>query len=410
MKKRCAIRFCLIWAVGSTCLAADDFDSLRKQVLDLGKLSQTPVVHSAADDSASQTVRPVYYEALPYLGKPTRVFAWLGLPAQRQEKIPGIVLVHGGGGTAYREWVEKWVEHGFAAISIAVEGQTDEHAADGRTWKRHAHPGPPRLGIFEDSDQPLQQQWIYHAVADTILARLLLASLPEVNAEQIGLAGISWGGVVTSTVIGIDDRFAFAIPIYGCGHLFDAENQWGRALGNNQVYREVWDPMVRMQRVKLPVLWLTWLKDGHFPLTSQSACYRAGTGPRMVAVLPDMGHSHVAGWKPPDSYAFAESVVNTGRPWLREISHAQNNSRVEVIFASSRPIERAELWQTADTGYTGTRTWSSIPADVTVRSDSIHLSAELPPGSRAWFFNVHAGDLVASSEFVEALPAAETSK
>ena len=34
--------------------------------------------------------------------------------------------MHGGGGTAFKEWVERWNNHGFAAISIAVEGQTDE--------------------------------------------------------------------------------------------------------------------------------------------------------------------------------------------------------------------------------------------------------------------------------------------
>ena len=41
--------------------------------------------------------------------------------------------------------------------------------------------------------------------------------------------GVSWGGVITSTVMGIDSRFAFAIPTYGCGHMADAENHWGAA-------------------------------------------------------------------------------------------------------------------------------------------------------------------------------------
>ena len=45
----------------------------------------------------------------------------------------------------------------------------------------------------------------------------------------------------------------------------------------------------------MPILWLTWLRDPHFPLDAQQATYRAAAGPRMVAVLPDMGHSHQAG-------------------------------------------------------------------------------------------------------------------
>ena len=71
----------------------------------------------------------------------------------------------------------------------------------------------------------------------------------------------------------------------------------------------------------MPILWLTWLRDPHFPLDAQQATYRAAAGPRMVAVLPDMGHSHQAGWKPPESYAFATAIVATGKPWAQAAVH-----------------------------------------------------------------------------------------
>ena len=47
-----------------------------------------------------------------------------------------MVLVHGGGGTAFKEWVEKWNARGYAAISIAVEGQTDKRSEDGESWEK----------------------------------------------------------------------------------------------------------------------------------------------------------------------------------------------------------------------------------------------------------------------------------
>src|SRR5262249_45120269 len=142
----------------------------------------------------------IFFDSLPYRGKPTRVFAWYGAPEKRPGKVPGIVLVHGGGGTAYKEWVQKWNEHGFAAISIAVEGQTDEPDPKTR-WKRHAWAGPERDGIYADTSQPLADQWMYHAVADTVLANSLICSFPEVDPDKVGLMGTSWGGVITSTVI-----------------------------------------------------------------------------------------------------------------------------------------------------------------------------------------------------------------
>lgn len=383
---------------------ARDFNSLRQQALALGELTDPPTVHEATGFAADGVIKPIFYEALPWQGKPTRVFAWLGVPKQKTGKVPGIVLVHGGGGTAFKEWVAKWNEQGFAAISIAVEGQTDQAKPNGKRgnrWQRHQCGGPPRVGIFADSDEPLEDQWIYHAVADTVLANSLLRSLPEVDADKVGLMGISWGGVVTSTVIGIDDRFAFAIPTYGCGHLFDADNQWGRALGDNPIYQEVWDPMVRMERVKMPVLWLSWPKDKHFPLNCQRACYQASSGPRMISLATGMGHSHPAGWNPPDSYAFAQSIMKTGKPWIEQLDCRQEKSQVEVKFSTTKPLERAELVWTSDQGFTGSRNWKESPATIELDGEEAVVSATLPRGATAWYVNVYTQGLTASSEYQE---------
>lgn len=83
---------------------------MRKQVDDLGSLRRAPVVHGADGWESRDGIRALFYESLPYRGKPTRVFAWYGAPGGAG-KHPGVVLVHGGGGSAYREWVQKWVSH-----------------------------------------------------------------------------------------------------------------------------------------------------------------------------------------------------------------------------------------------------------------------------------------------------------
>ena len=383
---------------------AADFAAERQQVLALGDLTAPPAVHSAEGFPAENGLKAIFFEALPWKGKPTRVFAWLGLPKLTDgAKVPGVVLVHGGGGTAFQEWVQKWNERGYAAISVAVEGQTDQtlESASGarQPWKRHPWGGPARDQIFADSDEPLADQWIYHAVADTVLAGALLRSLPEVDAGKVGLMGISWGGVVTSTVIGIDPRFAFAIPTYGCGHLFDAANHWGKALGDNQVYREVWDPMVRMARVRTPTLWLSWPHDNHFPLDCQAACYRAAPGPHMVALIPGMRHSHPAGWNPPDSYAFADSIVRAGRPWLENTGALLEGGRARVTFRSDVPLDQATVIWTKDSGFTGTRDWTEEPAELSKDGEQWQAAGLVPKDATAWFVNVKSGNLTGSSDY-----------
>src|SRR5690349_17086869 len=66
-----------------------------------------PATHEAPADLQKPDVKALFFDGAPYLGKPTRVFAYVGLPKNITpgEKVPGMVLVHGGGGTAFDTWV-----------------------------------------------------------------------------------------------------------------------------------------------------------------------------------------------------------------------------------------------------------------------------------------------------------------
>ena len=96
----------------------------------MGQLTEAPAIYPADGFEAEGDVKAIFFDALPWSGKPTRVFAWMGVPSGAGGKVPAVVLVHGGGGTAFKEWVQKWNEKGYAAISIAVEGQTDVRPDD----------------------------------------------------------------------------------------------------------------------------------------------------------------------------------------------------------------------------------------------------------------------------------------
>ncbi len=391
-----------------------DWNKISEQIVAMEQLTKAPMTYQAEGfASEDKNIRAIYYEGLPWKGKSTRVFAWLGVPQQSslknsEGKIPGIVLVHGGGGTAFQDWVKKWNGHGFAAVSIAVEGQTDEELPKGSAnreggWKSHTWAGPARNGIYGDSDQPLPDQWMYHAVADTILANSLLRSLPEVDQNKVGLMGVSWGGVITSTVIGIDSRFAFAIPTYGCGHLADVPNQYGRALNDNELYRHVWDPIHRLGRAKMPVLWFSWPGDLHFPLDCQAESYRATAGPRMISLVPGMRHGHGPAWTRNESYAFAESVVTSGKPWCSQSSASASDGKANVTWTivGKQQIDQARLVTTTEDGATGSRKWVETPATLQRNGPVWTATAKLPSVATAWFMNAQCGDLIVSSEYQE---------
>ena len=381
----------------------------KAKVAALGQLTAAPVARDITGTPigiSTGKMLKTYIDALDYEGKPTRFFALIEIPssASTSTKVPGIVLVHGGGGSAFEEWADLWVARGYAAISIAVEGQTNERdvtSAGKRRWKRHAWAGPQRTGIYGDMSKPIAAQWMYHAVADTILANSLLRSLPEVADDKVGIMGISWGGVITSTVIGIDNRFAFAIPTYGCGHKFDSKNQYGAALGNSTLYRELWDPIVRLDQATMPVLWLSWPGDKHFPMDALAASYRTATGPRLVSLIPGMKHGHAAAWRPAESYVFADSIVRQGKIWARQTGAELKGDRFEVSFETTRHVDRAYLVATSENGFTGNRTWTQTPAALVKKSHEWVATATVPKSTTAWFMNLSADGLTASSDFQE---------
>ena len=234
-----------------------------------------------ADAPLAKGVTGLFYEGLPWHKQPTRVFAYYGLPELAPGmKAPGMVLVHGGGGTAFDAWVRLWTSRGYAAIAMDTCGCVPIGSYG--NWRRQKAGGPPGWGGFDQLDEPPEDQWAYHAVADVVLAHSLLRSLPGVDPQRIGLTGISWGGYLTCIVAGVDARFRFAVPVYGCGFLGDNSvwlpefQKMGPARSARWLGR--WDPSVWLVRSKMPMLWVTGTNDFAYPMDSLQKSYRLRRG------------------------------------------------------------------------------------------------------------------------------------
>ncbi|MCX5653295.1 MAG: acetylxylan esterase [Planctomycetota bacterium] len=217
----------LMMAWAGAAVAAETEPLKRVIPWDMAALSKTPAIHPATERPANG-MRSFFYEGADYKGNPAWVFAYYAAPGGTPPAggWPAAVCAHGGGGSAYPDWVREWNKHGYAAIAMDLEGHLPggkHHGAEGNfpTGIGHANAGPARKDWFGDRDLPDKEQWFYQAVADVIRANSLLRSLPEINPKKIGLTGISWGATVVSTVAGVDPRFAFVIPVYGCGFIHD---------------------------------------------------------------------------------------------------------------------------------------------------------------------------------------------
>ncbi|MEP6667634.1 MAG: acetylxylan esterase [Chthoniobacter sp.] len=368
---------------------------------DMAALGQAPKTYPA-DPIRADGLKGIFFEGLPYHGKPTRVFAWLGLPKVEQgKKVPGIVLVHGGGGTAFEKWTQLWVDRGYAAIAIDTSGAIPLHTIDGKKWQHHDAGGPPGWGGWDQMNEAREDQWTYHAVADGVLADSLLRSLPQVDPERIGVTGISWGGYLTSMLAGVDQRFKFAVPVYGCG--FTNEHGFAHnveALGPEGAARWMrwWDPSSYLAHATMPMLWVDGTNDFAYTMNAWQKSYRLPKSPHTLCLRPRMSHGHESGWAPKEIATFADSIVNGGDPLPKITGQSRKGRAVTATFTSVHPIAKAELHFTKATGPWQQRLWEVAPATF---ADG-KVTAELPEGTKVYYFNLTDDrECIASTEHEE---------
>lgn len=361
---------------------------------DLPALKQTPPAEFGAADGL---VRPVYYAGEPLQGKPTRIFAWYAQPAG-DGPFPAVVLVHGGGGRAFRDWALHWANRGYAALAMDLAG----HGPDGRL----ADGGPDqsdetKFRSFTDAEA--REMWSYHAVAAVIRGHSLLAAQPAVDASRIGITGISWGGYLTCLVASLDDRLKVAVPVYGCGFLAD-NSVWTqpRFTPMTPELRERWvtqfDPSSYLSQVRCPILFLNGTNDFAYPLDSYRKSYRlVQASLRTVAVIPRLPHGHI--WTFPEVDLFIDGQLNGGQALATIGPLQQTGVQLKATVQSAAEIREAQLHYTTADGTWQNREWKSLPATLTDGT----ISATIPENARAYYLAAKdARGVTVSSEHREA--------
>ncbi len=336
------------------------------------ELSKKPNVTWGATNGL---VQELFYEGEPFQGKPTRVFAYLGRPATRSAgRSPAMVLVHGGGGKAFKEWAEHWAKRGYVALAMDLAGNgVNGRLPDG---------GPDQAdGVkFRDfAGADAHEMWTYHAVAAAIRANSLLRSLPDVDAERIGVTGISWGGYLTCIIAGVDSRLKVAVPVYGCGFLGDNSVWKDKSIAAmtpeaRALWLKLFDPSAYLANVRRPILFVNGTTDFAYPLDSYQKSYRLVPAKfRHVSIAVNRPHGHI--WTFPEVDAFVDSVLDTkpslvgiGAPVVAngqiavELNHAIAPKEVSLCYTTDSGVWQQRKWQTASSQLKGKQLSAALPS------------------------------------------------
>jgi hypothetical protein len=400
---------------------------------DTAVLSEAPAT-SDASVADVEGLQSLFVEGLDYKGKPARFFAYLGFPENVTEKVPAVVLVHGGGGTAFANWVQYWNSKGYAALALDTEGQIPiRDPEDPRHYQTIESLGLPWTGAprggwagFTQYQLSDEEQWLYHAVADSILSVSLLAAHPNVDADRIGIVGISWGSVVCSIAGGVDPRLAFVVPQYIGGNL-QLGNIWYDFMTTHPVLWR-WNPsnFYTSYSGRAQWLWINRLTDKYGLPPMTTASWR-GTGTNSwMTLLPTLGHAHYFEETGPNAvreiYAFADSVTRDTPPLARILQADVTPDAVSVTWQAESPIVQAKLCFTTNripqVNITGEirKHWEKVPyeyQDIDISSivqvtpeGNLTATIPLPTGTLAGALNlIDERGFVVSSDFFDLSPA-----
>lgn len=316
-------------------------------------------------------VRQIYYPGEPYKGKPTRVFGYYGKP-DGNGPFPAVLLVHGGGGKAFPDWVKHWNKRGYCALAMDLAG----NGPNGRL-----EDGGPNQSdkekFLEFTGDNFKDMWTYHAVAAVLRGHSMVAAFPEVDRNKVAVTGISWGGYLTCIIAGLDDRLKAAVPVYGCGFLHE-NSAWKASYldkmeaDKSKKWVNNFDPSRYLPGVRCPILFTNGTNDFAYPLDSYKKCYDLVPGNKTIAIKVRMPHGHI--WTFGEVDAFIDSQVEGKKGLLKAGSLETVDGKAVVKYEPAQTAKKAMLHYAVNEGPWQKREWKSI--DATIRDN--RAEAKLP--------------------------------
>lgn len=264
----------------------------------------------------------------------TKVFAYIGYPKNASEtnKVPAMVLLHGGLGKAERYWVEKWNKLGFAAIAMDLYGRGPENDSSTSSGKKeHPYAGVSPYAVPSSFLADVESAGMYQNLVAVINAHNLLRASGKVDVDNIGITGISWGGVTTTTVIGVDNRFKFAAPVYGCGFLDQSETYFSSAY-SDKTATILWDPANFAAKADIPVLYVNGDTDANFSINATSLTCGVTKNAKM-SIIHNFAHDQGHGDSVEQVYTFAKAMVEDNKdPFITVESAKAENGVFEATL------------------------------------------------------------------------------
>ena len=363
--------------------------SENNSIFNFEELSKvTPTVEDAGYCyNNNENIKAIYFDGAEYNEAATKIFAYIGVPETEKPAngYPAMVLVHGGLGRAFPDWVKLWTDRGYVAIALSVDANiTDSTNSNNKVTVNPQ--GGPNISITPTDMRNPKNSWEYISVANIIACHNILRSMEEVDDSNIGITGISWGSYLTCVTIGVDDRFKFAVPVYGAGFMDEdvtssIKDSFVMDDENLEIYRKSFDPSAYMSNCSIPTLWICGANDHAFSLDCNQRCADLSKGKTYFSWRASLTHGQQPGDGSglPEIFMFADYIVKGEDELLRVEEGAAENEKIILrtendvqvkkaqLFYSNYPLEywhdSGNMWTCVDATVTGNTIEVDVPSD-----------------------------------------------
>lgn len=342
------------------------------------------IIKVIAQESDSVLLSKVLFHSREVNGIPTQVFAVIAKPL-KTGKYPGMLVLHGGGGSAEIEKVRRWASKGYVAVSLDIPGVSNPEQVKNSSgnWKSYGY-GKHRFTANPD----VQSSVCFDGVLAAVQALYLLNNQPEVIQNNIGVSGISWGGYTTTMVCGlVPQAIKAAFSTYGSG-FYDAGSTFlpdieAMPEGERAVWLKYLDAGRRAKNIKAPFFIAAATNDNWFYPPAVMATLNAVGAQANHFFAPNASHSapvsggnipaglNRAGWMQMEETYFDFYLKNTGQvlPVVKTKAlskadvTAEGNYRIRFQVKAETPIVDAALWYSnSKEGWTKKK-WVCIQAE-----------------------------------------------
>ena len=292
---------------------------------------------------------------------------------------PALLHLHGGAQSAKAEIALAWAQKGYVTLCPDWSGPANTpQAAHATRWPENT---PPTHAVNLDAAEAT----IGHIVRAVRHGISLLAALPEVRQDRIGMVGISWGGFMTWLVNGTDSRLRTAIAVYGSGR--------SDSVTMSPSWRAHFQPESVAATQNAPILHLNGTHDffGHLS-TSEALLKKVGPGARRLYV-------------PNEDHGLNDAARESAWAWLNRHLTGDGTLPPEPDirpatgkrFFHARSMDRTAVWREVpadglpETGCLFST--ESHPDGLTLSSPVRVLPPEpLPPTPTLWDHTLHGTD------------------